>query len=1040
MLLIILQHLKAQDLPNVAPPSPTTLAMQKYGDYPVSHYTGIPDIKVPIYTIKEGDITVPIYLSFHASGLNIDEKEGNIGPGWTLHTGGFVSRTIKGVPDETYGGIHIPEWSKNHPWNTNANYQYQYQSMYEDYINSYYRDHELDVFNYNIPGYSGQFMPYAHFVNDPDATTPYHAFKLKEDNLLIRSPQSMVDENGIIYSFGGSGQEEFQDFVIGGSPYEYQATSTWHLAEIYSARHPGRGVSYEYQEGRQYGLETSWTWNLDDYYYDESYFSMSDVLPYSHKNQQTQLSQRYNRHYTLFPQRITFSSGYLLFFLNSSKYLERIEIYDQEDQLLRKVELVGYNVAGRNREFRMINSVVFKDANSTEQERYGFTYYNGGQSAMGGKDLWGFYNGRPFLGDYIVPIRNLMTMWFENGYGASTPAYFPDLNYRDVNAEAAKTFMLQRMTYPTGGYTEFNYEGNSISNYKTIGGLRIKNIANFDRNGQLVGNKSYEYSSFGAELDVSPELFLQHSAVVVASGSRGEFSRRSTITETAPVTIFPKGAPIGYYRVKETEVDRSTTYYYDDNPAYVYEELSAQSNSFPGDGYERHRLFAHHYKPWNFGNLTSKEVISPNYRKIEYYNYEPFLKDTVHDVVMNQSVFVIDLGGNSPAYWHQNYNSIYNFANRYHYSGGNRLKSIYSSEINNDGTSLDNIRHYEYDNLSYPLAATRIRESKSTGDSTATYQKYAFDYNTSPYSIMVSKNLVTTPIEEKKYSVPDGKFLSAVKTDWKHWGAIAESDWWNNLVAPEAVSTKIDMESNPYDPRVRYHSYTNYGNIGSVSKENGPKVSYQWEHEGLHPVAEVKNAAENEFYAATFEDESGFDANLVKDGSHARTGEYSGLIFNPGNPEKVSHSGTWLDVSLNSAKYFHYSGWIYSNGPQAEILLFMKRTGETGYYSYVDAVQTTEINKWVYVEKKFLVPSDVTKLSLRVDNNSTGSVWFDDLRLHPSDASMTTYTYKIPLGVTSVTDDRNETVYFEYDAYQRLKNVQNQDRTIIKKNEYHYKP
>ena len=39
---------------NVIPPSPTGAVLGKYGDVPVSLYTGIPDISIPVYEITAG--------------------------------------------------------------------------------------------------------------------------------------------------------------------------------------------------------------------------------------------------------------------------------------------------------------------------------------------------------------------------------------------------------------------------------------------------------------------------------------------------------------------------------------------------------------------------------------------------------------------------------------------------------------------------------------------------------------------------------------------------------------------------------------------------------------------------------------------------------------------------------------------------------------------------------------------------------------------------------------------------------------------------
>jgi|GEM_PF-4239097 len=48
-------------------------AFSKYGDIPVSLYTGVPQITIPIYTLQEGDVVLDVNLSYHAGGHKGDE-------------------------------------------------------------------------------------------------------------------------------------------------------------------------------------------------------------------------------------------------------------------------------------------------------------------------------------------------------------------------------------------------------------------------------------------------------------------------------------------------------------------------------------------------------------------------------------------------------------------------------------------------------------------------------------------------------------------------------------------------------------------------------------------------------------------------------------------------------------------------------------------------------------------------------------------------------------------------------------------------------
>ncbi|GAB4494716.1 MAG: hypothetical protein OHK0019_21870 [Saprospiraceae bacterium] len=101
------------------PPNPASLG--KYGDIPVSHYTGVPDISIPIYTFTEGNISLPITLSYHASGIRLEEVASWVGLGWALNAGGVITRSIQHSPDEGGDINQLTGYYKDfgHPLNFN---------------------------------------------------------------------------------------------------------------------------------------------------------------------------------------------------------------------------------------------------------------------------------------------------------------------------------------------------------------------------------------------------------------------------------------------------------------------------------------------------------------------------------------------------------------------------------------------------------------------------------------------------------------------------------------------------------------------------------------------------------------------------------------------------------------------------------------------------------------------------------------------------------------------------------------------------------
>ncbi len=295
-----------------------------------------------------------------------------------------------------------------------------------------------------------------------------------------------------------------------------------------------------------------------------------------------------------------------------------------------------------------------------------------------------------------------------------------------------------------------------------------------------------------------------------------------------------------------------------------------------------------------------------------------------------------------------------------------------------------------------------------------------------------NNNLLSTVynIYDHSPSVTDGIYLTKIQTV--------------NLNVPSPSFTETSVINNNtsltkderYDDKFSY-SY-NQGRVVQSTPANALSDSYQWGYKNQYPIVSVQGAGTNEFYHENFEELNDFDEKLVLDTSRRHSGQSSGKIINAGTGEIVSHSSQWKEINLTKSRSFKYSGWIYSDGPSAQLHFFMRRPNETEYFSYVDDLFTGETGKWVFIEKEVKVPADVARVNMRVDNNGGGTVWFDDLKFHPADAQMTTYTFAPLIGMTSQTDPKGQTTYYEYDNFQRLKSIKDQNRNILKEFCYNY--
>ena len=273
----------------------------------------------------------------------------------------------------------------------------------------------------------------------------------------------------------------------------------------------------------------------------------------------------------------------------------------------------------------------------------------------------------------------------------------------------------------------------------------------------------------------------------------------------------------------------------------------------------------------------------------------------------------------------------------------------------------------------------------------------------------------------------------------------------NGLLLPTAIKTlKGEASStNMLHDKVNYYNYDAKGNVLQASLSNDIYTSYIWGYNGTTPVAIAKNARANEIFFNGFEEGTGWDGSLTAyDATRSHTGKYSGRIDKPTAGEQMSFPTSWLNIPARPAGQtvkYKYSAWVYSTGPSVDLFFFMKTDAcmaqppTSCYFTNVTNVTTSVINKWVYIEGEYDVPDNITYLNVRIDNNGGGSVWFDDVRLHPSAAQMSTFTFQPMVGITSETLPNQQTKKYEYDTYYRLKLIRNGEDAILQRMQYKFK-
>lgn len=122
--------------------------------------------------------------------------------------------------------------------------------------------------------------------------------------------------------------------------------------------------------------------------------------------------------------------------------------------------------------------------------------------------------------------------------------------------------------------------------------------------------------------------------------------------------------------------------------------------------------------------------------------------------------------------------------------------------------------------------------------------------------------------------------------------------------------------------------------------------------------------------------------SVYYDNTESKTGAYSLKVNNTvANSERVVGSEIWIPINNAVATEYTYSVWVKSDGPQAELFMFMKKQDEVNAFTSLSQVTTNVTGEWFLLQKTVLVPANIKMLNLRVDNNGTGNIWFDDARI-----------------------------------------------------------
>lgn len=448
---------------NIIPPSPEASALGKYVEIPVGLYTGVPNISIPVTTVKQGSLSLPVSLSYHGAGNKVEELASRTGLGWSLQAGGVITRVTIGQPDETLLGFLSLCKGRNPQTYLGINDNENYSKFREHALLCH--DAQPDIFYFNVAGYTGKFA----FDWNGDIKVE-SASKIKityvRGNTYI-DQWTMVVEDGTTFIFNVTETTEADPAsrTPGADPWcdggVGHTVSTWHLGKITSANLADE-INFEYTSYRlRYALQKRETiyWRL---LHDQGYSTPRNDRQYNEPI--IELSGKVLSRITTSagsmtvdfiaqtPRRDIPQTSYATSIATNYFSLDSIKV-SSSLRLVQRFALKYTYDAGP----LTLDEVRQCGADNTCQPPYRLDYSSVAMPAYTSysQDHWGYFNG--------ANNWTFLPQWqFPDLHAPGTFHLEPGAN-REVNPAYSQAGMLTSMTYPAGGRSIFEFEQNTYS-------------------------------------------------------------------------------------------------------------------------------------------------------------------------------------------------------------------------------------------------------------------------------------------------------------------------------------------------------------------------------------------------------------------------------------------------------------------------------------------------------------------------------------------------------------------------------------------------
>lgn len=836
--------------------TPEATMLERFQNYPVSNCLGIPDINIPIYEILSGDLKLPITLSYHLGGHKVNDIATWVGLGWNLNVGGMVSREIKGIDDEnkssgflnspslslkTYSGerIQVKVPIREEEFHQLNDYDAEgfgdIRFYLSNIVNESY-DQGSDIYNYNIGNISGSFV----YDMDRDLThVPYSNNKIERD--LTNNTFEITSPDGTIYKFSEK-EETFLPWKKVSSGL--RAVTNWKISSIVSPNH-SNSIQFTYGGAVSYRVDRR-TGTLSVGFDENGNGNQANGLSYN--NTYTEFSEKYLK-------KIDFETGSIEFILNTLTRKDKqghhgLNAIVVKDKQGAEIKRVTFNYSyfeslaspEEDTDYRLkLESIEISGSAGSIPLKYKFQYNENtrlpsryssqGSNASFGQDHWGYYNGvtnNNHLVDKISQSDIAQYSYLGNQKANRTPS---ELHM--------KAWVLERVDYPTGGFTEFITESNRDKDNKVVGGLRIKKMTSRTDASSTPVITTYQYETPRYIKMINDnedyELYKYRKYIGREGGEQFTNQARYYYTEE-PFSglFFYQGSPLYYKKVIKTEEGngKSVSTYTD---PYIYRQvISANSGigeTLPTPLYP----FIENLQSWVMGKLEMDEFYKENdsnpFKTVKYnYTVDPRKRITLGKHVFDRYVF----NGNLPGP-NLHAGGLFDYFWEEYQTGFLKLTETIETE---NGVTTRTQYNYEKVNSAATNNIQLTAKDETVNEKVINHKyKYPQDFTDAVSKEMVINNMVDVLLEHATQT--GDTHISTRKRTFDKFGNFIQPSSEQSKKGPGIFKT--DITYDVYDKRGFLNQFTTSGDLSTL---------ILWSYYGQYPIAEIQNATYTEVETA----------------------------------------------------------------------------------------------------------------------------------------------------------------------------------------------